>query len=692
MRKFLVILSLVVLPLLSGMDSPPVFCSESVVYENSIHEGLNVPLDAVVSQQGNIYILESDHKVVEYDDSGNKISEFSFGENSGEQIISAGALTLSSGGRLILTEKDLDQIKIFNLSGEALLNFGSSGNNSGQFKGIGGVATDDYGFVYAADRENHRIQIFTPNGLFMKSIPTSAEVLDVAVDHEGVIFALVPESGTIEKFSRDGRKIGLVSCKTAKEDLIQKSTRLKIDPWGHLYLIQPGEERIVKIDTSGNLLLTFGSEGNAKGQFTGISGLALDDKGRVMVADSGNGRLQIFKVSGTMKSVLSKGPAPFLILDYNSTLDAQEGTADIFFLSGKGLYSVSDIRNAIGISQPLFSSFGSEGAGPGQMSSPKAIFVTNDKRIFVADSGNNRIEIFDNDGTLNYEFGRSGKKYGQFDSPQGIAVNGKGMIFVADTMNNRVQVFNHDGIFLNVLGSGSGNLQDPQAQSCGDFNMPRSLAVDSRDRLYVVDGEGTRIKQFDENGNCLKTIGEPSPATFVKIADISVDQNDNLYVADAGAFQVKMFDRTGKFILSFGSSGHGGGYFKQISSVAAADGKVYVADYQNAKVQVFDYVPDGILGKTDRLNTTKSSPPADAPDHNIVQRYAMARQTAFDSGVKEFTDSLGFSRDYLLRFVRTESVEILNDGQIKVTISIPKFIPREIKPVEVSVSKSGGQS
>lgn len=65
----------------------------------------------------------------------------------------------------------------------------------------------------------------------------------------------------------------------------------------------------------------------------------------------------------------------------------------------------------------------------------------------------------------------------------------------------------------------------------------------------------------------------------------------------------------------------------------------------------------------------------------------MARNTAFDEATKEFIDSLGFSKEYLLRFVRIDSIESLNDGNIKVTISIPKVYTKRKSSQEVSHEK-----
>jgi DNA-binding beta-propeller fold protein YncE len=332
---------------------------------------------------------------------------------------------------------------------------------------------------------------------------------------------------------------------------------------------------------------------------------------------------------------------------------------------------------------------GGDGSGAGQLLKPSSVFVTLDGKIYIADTGNNRVAIFNPDGSLLYQFGKNGNKPGQFNAPQGIAVNGKGMIYVADTLNNRVQIFNHDGIYLRAIGYEDA---DKAPQGCQALRIPKAIAVDSKDNLYVLDAENAHVKVFDESSECLKTVGEKGggPGQFTKPVDIAIDQNDNLYVADSADARIQIFDPNGRFLVSFGSLGSGGGYFKQLSSVTASEGKIYATDYQSNQIQVFKYAPDGLVGKSERLYATKTAPPAPGTENNDVLRYTMARKTAYRGCVRDFMESLGFSESYLMRFVRIESIESLNDGQVKVTISIPKYMPKEILPDENSSPTAGG--
>jgi len=86
--------------------------------------------------------------------------------------------------------------------------------------------------------------------------------------------------------------------------------------------------------------------------------------------------------------------------------------------------------------------FGEKGHKPGQFSSPSRIAVDSQNNILVVDRGNQKIQIFSENGDFLHTFGKKGKKEGEFSYPQGIAVDHQtGLIYIADQYNHRIQVF-----------------------------------------------------------------------------------------------------------------------------------------------------------------------------------------------------------------------------------------------------------
>ncbi len=85
--------------------------------------------------------------------------------------------------------------------------------------------------------------------------------------------------------------------------------------------------------------------------------------------------------------------------------------------------------------------------------SPSSISVHNNHTVFVADTGNHRIQVFDRNGAFKFAFGSEGSGEGQFLSPGGVGMGHGEYLFVADTGNHRVQQFFPNGMFYRVVGT-----------------------------------------------------------------------------------------------------------------------------------------------------------------------------------------------------------------------------------------------
>src|SRR5438876_663229 len=97
------------------------------------------------------------------------------------------------------------------------------------------------------------------------------------------------------------------------------------------------------------------------------------------------------------------------------------------------------------LSHPSFKAsitkWGSQGTGNGQFKNPSYVAVDSSGNVYVADSGNNRIQKFNSDGTFITKWGSTGTADGQFRGPDGFAIDSSGNVYVADYGNNRIQVF-----------------------------------------------------------------------------------------------------------------------------------------------------------------------------------------------------------------------------------------------------------
>ena len=149
-------------------------------------------------------------------------------------------------------------------------------------------------------------------------------------------------------------------------------------------------------------------------------------------------------------------------------------------------------------------SVGTPGNAAGQFNFPRAVAVDAEGQIYVADSGNNRVQVFNADGTFLRQWGSLckldtgegcvGGGDGQFNEPWGIAVGQDGSVYVSDTWNHRIQKFTNEGQFVSkwgVFGSTGGELGQENL-----FYGPRSLAIGRDGNLYVMDTGNKRVQVF----------------------------------------------------------------------------------------------------------------------------------------------------------------------------------------------------
>lgn len=226
--------------------------------------------------------------------------------------------------------------------------------------------------------------------------------------------------------------------------------------------------------------------------------------------------------------------------------------------------------------------WGTNGKGNGQFNLPGGIDVDSAGNIYVADSGNDRVQKFAGDGTFLAQWGAFGSGTGQFFSPKGVAVDSFGNVYIADNGNHRIQKFMSDGAFLAQWGGkGSGN---------GQFNYPTDVAVDSAGHVYVVDSENHRIQKFESDGTYLAQWGVNGAGNgqFKKPYGVTVDCVGNVYVADSENYRIQKFTSDGVYLAQWGTSGFGDGKFGYPCNVAAdSAGNIYVADLYNYRIQKF---------------------------------------------------------------------------------------------------------
>lgn len=245
--------------------------------------------------------------------------------------------------------------------------------------------------------------------------------------------------------------------------------------------------------------LSFGSQGGGPGKFLRPCGITVDPTGHVLVADAGNRRIQVFTAQGEFLRDFGRGEGGWL--KKVGRLTAPSGVA----VDAAGRCYVGDVK--LGVHKydtdgHYLGPFAPTGREVGRVDWPRGIHFTPDGNLWVVDSHNNRIQLFDPQGRVLLVFGEHGSHRegrGQFERPSDLAVDGEGCLWVTDTLNNRLQRFDSGGRFLATFGS--------PGQALGQFHWPRGIAIDGWDRIYVVERMNHRVQVLSSRGEPLGTFG-----------------------------------------------------------------------------------------------------------------------------------------------------------------------------------------
>ena len=202
---------------------------------------------------------------------------------------------------------------------------------------------------------------------------------------------------------------------------------------------------------------------------------------------------------------------------------------------------------------------------------PTGVAVDGSGNIYVADTNNERVQVFDSSG--NY----SASLPGPFHAPRGIAVDGSGNIYVTDIINDTVRVFDSDMV--------------RQPGITGTLDSPDAVAVDGAGNVYVLDTTQAVVQIFDSERAPVANLTGPPGSPFMLPAGVAVDGSGNIYVADTNNDRVLAFGPDRNYIADLP------GPFAGPRGVAAdGSGNVYVADTGNNRTKIFDsarnYVAD----------------------------------------------------------------------------------------------------
>ena len=264
-----------------------------------------------------------------------------------------------------------------------------------------------------------------------------------------------------------------------------------------------------------------GGRGAGKGEFDLPTGICVDGNGNILVADSGNGRIEKFDPTGAFLSTMgTKGSG-------NGQLAQPNGIA----VDGAGNIYVSDASNhrvqKLAPDGTLIAEW-----SPG-LYGPRKLAIGPDGSIYVVDQGRTRIVKFSPSGQVLTMWGSGGNGNGQFNDHTSVAVDPTtDKVYVADPRNSRIQVFDSNGKFLTKW-------------SVPEWGRPygfEDVAIDSKmGRLYASSANMDTVSIFDLNGTRIGAL-KPKPPEKLDGPSALVLVNRKLYVLNMAGSRVSVID------------------------------------------------------------------------------------------------------------------------------------------------------
>jgi tripartite motif-containing protein 71 len=419
--------------------------------------------DAATDSAGNIYTADyRNDRVDKYSPTGTLLLQWGgSGATTCHKIPRPYGVDVDAANHVYVASSNLSQIKEFNADGSCVATFGTKGSGSGQLLQLRRVAAGPgtSPLVFGADLWGLKILAYEQNGSLSSTQPQLGsgvyppagglnEPHGIAVSPSSV-FVTDTVNQRMQRFDLDGSN----PIKWGDKGTAETSASFN---WAQGVGYNPQSGNIWVANTRNNRMDEFGPDGSGPLRTLGhrVGGgdatfnwpmdVVFDASGHMYVADTNNNRIQAFTVTPTgITSLWITGSLGTGVGNFNKpwgvAFDGTGATPRVL---------VADMRNSRIVA--LNANNGNwlsvlpiaRGPGAGRVKTPRGIAVAGDGSIWIADTGNSRIEMFNNDGTFANELvGTLGSANDQFNFPQGIRIGPGGLLYVADAYNNRIQVF-----------------------------------------------------------------------------------------------------------------------------------------------------------------------------------------------------------------------------------------------------------
>ncbi|XP_022794156.1 E3 ubiquitin-protein ligase TRIM71-like, partial [Stylophora pistillata] len=271
-----------------------------------------------------------------------------------------------------------------------VLSFGQHGSSPGMLSRPWGVAVNERDEIAVTEWDNHRVQVFSSDGTYLRSFGSKGD--------------------------RQGE--------------FNNPTGIAFDKNNNIIVVDYLNHRVQLFSEQGEYLSQFGGKGNLDHQLFYPPGLTVEDDGNIIIVASGNNLIHMFSPKGHYLNKFGGGGSltrPIHCIQCEKYLivsDRDEHCIKVFDRNGNFLYR-----------------FGNKGEGDGEFNNPYCLSINKAGHMMVCDSLNHRVQVLDLSGKFITKFGSKGDKKGEFNAPISAAVLSDGRIVVSEFSNHRIQIF-----------------------------------------------------------------------------------------------------------------------------------------------------------------------------------------------------------------------------------------------------------
>lgn len=431
---------------------------------------------------------------------------------------------------------------------------------------------------------------------------------------------------------------------TAIYAMVDRPISVAADASGNVFIADLENNCVRKLNTN-DVISTVAGTGLYGGGYSGDGGaatnamlrnpmgVAVDAKGNLFIADTGNNRIRevddngiITTVAGGGNSGLGDGGAATnaVLTPWGLCLDA---SGNLYIADGTD----SRVRkvDTNGIITTIAGNGTNDYSGDGGlavnacMNSPNGVAVDEAGNVYIADSNNHRIRVVSTNGVITTIAGNGNTIYSgdggaatnaSLYYPRDVILDRFGGLFIADSSNGRIRQVHPNGIITTVAGGGTGGRGDGGAATNARFIYPWGIALDNSSNLFIADMTDNRIRKVDESGiittaagngnygysgdNGVGANGAGLTAVLYRPEGVAFDASDNLFIADSMNYRIREVSPDGKALTvagkgASGFSGDGGAATNANMALAksvAIDAfhNLLIADTQNNRIRKVD--------------------------------------------------------------------------------------------------------